>query len=264
MDPATIVSIGSTLLGGLFGQKKEKYVVPDYAKIRKDAEAAGFNPLTALTMGPQGSVVSSGGTMGTAIADAGLMLADSLAKSKKSGILAKVQSENAELQRKVQNLTLRPKVGGVYARQQSVPTVQQALGVPTPTPSTPLTYTLKPYDKSVVDVPIQALATDYVADSGRVVSVKTGPDPEEVVSGVAINEYDLARDYFTRKFGPDAGVTRKGVSKAFALMVPTWGMNTPDYADWGAEMLRPAPAKGKPIPRPNQGKGGVLNYRFGY
>jgi hypothetical protein len=132
MDPiigSALISGASSILGGLFGKPKSKYVVPDYKGIRKGAEEAGFNPLTALTQGPQGSVVTSSNPMGTAIADAGLMLADSLAKSKKGGILSKVQSENAELQRRVQNLTLRPKVAGVYGRQQSVPSVPQALGV---------------------------------------------------------------------------------------------------------------------------------------
>lgn len=38
---------GVSLLGGLFGRKKQPQGV-DFAKLRNDAQAAGFNPLTAL------------------------------------------------------------------------------------------------------------------------------------------------------------------------------------------------------------------------
>lgn len=41
----------SGLLGGLFGKKKSSAQGVDYAKLRRDAEAAGFNPLTALLAG---------------------------------------------------------------------------------------------------------------------------------------------------------------------------------------------------------------------
>lgn len=127
---ATITGV-SSLLGGLFSKPdKPQYVVPDYAGIRRAAEAAGFNPLTALTQGMQGSVVSGGGGyMGQAIADAGLALADGLTQSKRAGLLSRVQSENAQLREKVQAMTLRPKVGGVYAQRQATPTVPQAMGV---------------------------------------------------------------------------------------------------------------------------------------
>ena len=127
MDPATIIGIGSTLLGGLFAPKP-KYVVPDYAKIRSGAEAAGFNPLTALTQGPAGQVVQPENYMGNAIASAGLMLADNLTKTARAARLQKLTGENERLQDKVQRLTLQPKIGGVYARRESVPTLGAALG----------------------------------------------------------------------------------------------------------------------------------------
>jgi len=51
-----IASIGSSLIGGLFGKKKkqEKTVTEshvDYGRMVREAEAAGFNPLTALRNG---------------------------------------------------------------------------------------------------------------------------------------------------------------------------------------------------------------------
>jgi hypothetical protein len=128
MDPATLLTIGSTLLGGLFGKPKAKYVVPDYAGIRSKAEAAGFNPLTALTQGPQGSVIDTNAGMGSAIAEAGLMLADNLSKASAASKLQQAQGENAKLRAKVQSLTLRLKVGGVYAARESTPSLGAALG----------------------------------------------------------------------------------------------------------------------------------------
>jgi hypothetical protein len=123
-----LLEIGATLLGGLLSKPKSKYVVPDYAGIRKQAEAAGFNPLTALTQGPQGSVVTTTNPMGTAFAEAALMLGQNLSKATATAKLQQAQSANAKLQAKVQNLTLRPKVGGIYARRQSVPSLGAALG----------------------------------------------------------------------------------------------------------------------------------------
>lgn len=130
MDPVTgaLISAGGSILGGILGKPKNEYVVPNYQKIRTKAEAAGFNPLTALAMAP-GQVVQSQNFMGSAIADAGLALADGLnTKRKEQGALAKLAEENDKLREKVQNMTLRPKVGGVYAQREAIPSVSQAVG----------------------------------------------------------------------------------------------------------------------------------------
>lgn len=44
-------SVAGPLVSGLFGSKKPKAQGVDYLKLRRDAEAAGFNPLTALLAG---------------------------------------------------------------------------------------------------------------------------------------------------------------------------------------------------------------------
>lgn len=54
MDPlitSSLISAGSSLFGGLFGRGKAKAQGVDYQKLRRDAEAGGFNPLTALMAG---------------------------------------------------------------------------------------------------------------------------------------------------------------------------------------------------------------------
>lgn len=132
MDPiigSALIGAGSSLLGGLFGSKKKsEYVVPDYQQIRNKAEAAGFNPLTALTSAP-GSVVASQNYMGSAIADAGIILADGLAKrGEKVGELQRLKEENEKLVQKVQQATIRPKVGGIYAGNHVTPTLKAAVG----------------------------------------------------------------------------------------------------------------------------------------
>lgn len=131
MDPiigGSLISAGASLLGGIFGKSKPKYVTPDYAKIRRKAEAAGFNPLTALTSAP-GQVVQSQNYMGSAIADAGLLLADGMAKkAEQEGEITRLREQNQKLAEKVQNLTLRPRIGGIYAATESTPSLRQALG----------------------------------------------------------------------------------------------------------------------------------------
>lgn len=62
MEPMTIVK-GISAVAGLFGKKKQSWVVPDYAGVRKAAIKGGFNPLTALSMnaGSAGAVQPSFG-----------------------------------------------------------------------------------------------------------------------------------------------------------------------------------------------------------
>lgn len=131
MDPiigGSLISAGASLLGGIFGKSKPKYVTPDYAKIRRKAEAAGFNPLTALTSAP-GQVVQSQNYMGSAIADAGLLLADGMAKkAEQEGEVSKLREQNQKLAEKLQQATLRPRIGGIYAATESTPSLRQALG----------------------------------------------------------------------------------------------------------------------------------------
>lgn len=124
----TVIGAGASLLSAKMGQPKNKWQVPDYAGIRSKAEAAGFNPLTALTSA-SGQAVQSQNYMGAAIADAGLMLADTLAKNKNAGQVSKLAQSNAALTKKVQALTLRPVVGGVYAQRQATPSLRSSLRV---------------------------------------------------------------------------------------------------------------------------------------
>ena len=129
MDPVSAaIAAGGSILGGILGKPKNEYVVPSYGQIRRKAEAAGFNPLTALAMAP-GQVVQSQNYMGSAIADAALSLADAnAAKVKQNDPLEKLKRENELLKEKIINVTLRPKVPGVYGQSEAIPGIAQAVG----------------------------------------------------------------------------------------------------------------------------------------
>lgn len=78
-----LIGAGASLLGSLFGGKKKTENTVDYVKMAKNAQAAGFNPLTALRNGGSAGFTSSvshpglsgvadavaqiGGTLGSAI-----------------------------------------------------------------------------------------------------------------------------------------------------------------------------------------------------
>lgn len=151
MDPITIAGLlgaGSSLLGGLFGasqaskdrafnaqQIKEQNEYNKPINIRARAEEGGFNPLSFIGpgVGLQTGVATanSGNYMGAAIADAGMAFANSMvdkAKFDETKKLNALEMDNAKLQNKLLQLTLRPKVGGVYADRQSTPTIQAAVG----------------------------------------------------------------------------------------------------------------------------------------
>ncbi|TRL41907.1 hypothetical protein [Rhizobium straminoryzae] len=57
---SAVGAIGSSLLGGIFGSKKQKTEsTVDYVKMAQSAEAAGFNPLTALRNGGSAGFTST-------------------------------------------------------------------------------------------------------------------------------------------------------------------------------------------------------------
>lgn len=119
----SLIAAGGSLLGGLFGKKKDK-VITAGDNIHSSAEAArsagekyGFNPLTLLGLGGQGQVFSGGvNYMGAGIADAAQALAGGMIrKVEKTDEAAKLRTQNEDLRRKLQNNELRPKVGGIYS-----------------------------------------------------------------------------------------------------------------------------------------------------
>lgn len=134
MLPA-LIGAGASLIGGIFGRNAERKAIREQneynnpANIRARAEAAGFNPL--LFVGPGvGNQMATGGAnvMGSAIADAGLMLSEALAKRQDLRKLDRLKDENQKLNQQVTDLTIRPKIGGIYAQREAIPSKAAALG----------------------------------------------------------------------------------------------------------------------------------------
>lgn len=126
MDPSLLIGLGGKLLEGFFANRAAKQqraqsvedVKQQFVRLREGAELAGFNPLAVLgTASGIPAQAGSGAYMGTALADSALMIADSLARSKKAGTLNKVnalEAENRDLLGRLTAMTLRPKVPGIY------------------------------------------------------------------------------------------------------------------------------------------------------
>lgn len=131
MVAAALIGAAGSLLGGLLGKSKQKVYtndqgIMDSAKGAREAAAEyGFNPLTLLgATGGAGAVYGGQNTMGSAISDAALLLADGLKdKSAEKAQLENIQLQNEVLRAQVRDLTIRPKVGGIYAGNVSTPGV---------------------------------------------------------------------------------------------------------------------------------------------
>ena len=127
LGPA-LIGAGSSLVGGALSNKAERKGIAaqnaynDPAQIRARAESAGFNPL--LFIGPgvgNQNAAASGAYMGAAVADAGMQIADQMSKNRELARLEKLSAENKKLAEKVQSMTIRPQVGGVYAQREETP-----------------------------------------------------------------------------------------------------------------------------------------------
>ncbi|MBY5970811.1 hypothetical protein KUV28_00565 [Ferrimonas balearica] len=126
---SALISATGSLVGGMFGSGGGKVRLPNYVKLRRYMEKAGFNPL--LGVGPVSSGVSGGSNyMGSAIADAALQVADGMQrKAAQEGEAQKLREQNVQLAKKVQDLTIRPRVGGIYSGNVSTPSLRSAMGV---------------------------------------------------------------------------------------------------------------------------------------
>ena len=130
-----LIGAAGSLIGGAMQSKsaknaanqERKWALEDQAeqfvRLRAAAEKAGFNPLTALGAAPNSGMVNPTNAaqsyMGEAIATSSLMLADSMSKTAAAATGKKLQNANranAELSRKLTAATLRPNMGGVFAR----------------------------------------------------------------------------------------------------------------------------------------------------
>lgn len=138
MDPivgGALINAGGSLLGGLFGKKAPKpsaMVVSHIKGVMDAAERFKLNPLTILQNvgGPtQGSAPPN--YVGAAISDAASFAADAFLKKGNQQALQvqAYQEENERLNKRLVDMTLRPKVPGVYGGGDGAGVAGGAAGV---------------------------------------------------------------------------------------------------------------------------------------
>lgn len=128
----SLIGAGGSLIGGLLGKQKgyspREQGLGHVEGMMQASEAFGINPLFLLGNVAAGGGIPSQNYMGSAIADASMLLADAVSKNKEKQQLTRANERVGELQKKIENLTLRPKVGGIYAQNEMTPTLGSALG----------------------------------------------------------------------------------------------------------------------------------------
>lgn len=150
-----IITAGAGLIGALFGRKKEQKTTSeiDYVKMRQNAEAAGFNPLTALRAGGGAGfttthhpALASGDFIAQAIGGIGNAIAsidpmrDATAKLEhqiKQATLANIQADTASRTRATQSIGGAPVSTGARNVRVSSPLAQKPLPASAGLPMTP-------------------------------------------------------------------------------------------------------------------------------
>ncbi len=203
--------------------------------ITKAAKDFGFNPLTLL-----GSVGAVGGTpgqsyVGSAIADAALVLADGYARrtdGSAEGARNALEQETRKLRQQLTAATIRPKIGGLYGGTTLTPSLGAALGRVTPGAGTaaavarPATLpsidelapvSATPAGRSPVDDPV-ALMVPYDTPHGETVQMPVGPDIDQVVTGAGIFSWPWVRQNPAKAaglgFGAAVGTSAAGIAAA--------------------------------------------------
>lgn len=103
---------------------------------RKAAESAGYNPASVLGMlpgsGGAGAMGSPGGpspVMSSANADAFMMMGNAFGETiDQAAQNQALLSQNQQMNETIRNLTLRPKVDGIYAQRERTPSLASAMG----------------------------------------------------------------------------------------------------------------------------------------
>lgn len=205
--PAIIGAVGG-LLGGLLGNRNEKKAIAAQnaynhpVQVRARAEEAGFNPLLFVGPGVGQQTAYARDMMGSAIADASMLVADDLARrQEQKGLVAQLEQQNAELRKAFNNATLRPEVAGVYGMVQ--PVVIQSVVREEVNPTSALTVDdgrrlryPATFDEATAEPSITPVHKG-LESHGQVTHIPSGFDVQEAATGYLVdwyNEYKAFRD----------------------------------------------------------------------
>lgn len=228
-----LIGAAGSLIGGAIQSKsaknaanqERKWAVEDQAeqfvRLRAAAEKAGFNPLTALGAAPNSGMVNPTNAaqsyMGEAIATSSLMLADSMSKTAAAATGKKLQNANranADLTRKLNAATLRPKMAGVFDRQSKFGT-----GAAAAKPGTSTAY-----GGTGPNGEIEPLYVYFRDPDGNLVP-QINPnvsDGEQVAAGLAADAFAAERKdaYMRGAYDPKYGAMRnRNPSRGFQVRV---------------------------------------------
>lgn len=203
----TLISVGGSLLGGLFGNSSKKkaaaqeraWALEDqreqFVRMRAAAEKGGFNPLAVLGAAPGSGMVAQTSapvsTFGSSIAESALLLADGLANRKTASISLKnnsLQMANDRLQRKLTGAILRPKIGGVYSGNRP------RMGIGNANAAS-LSSGVRGGVSSHADrvEPKARNVAESVGSYGQETRVPIGPDIDEMMTGAAIDWWNQVK-----------------------------------------------------------------------
>lgn len=115
-----LIGAGASLIGGALSSKSQRDTnkanakANDPATIRRQFEAAGFNPLLGVD-GWTPHQAQASGSMGQSIAEAGGILGTYFSdKAKEQSEVTKLQQQNQKLGQLLRDNALRPRVGGIF------------------------------------------------------------------------------------------------------------------------------------------------------
>lgn len=201
---AAAISAGANIIGGIFDRKQRKkdaYAISP-AGIRKNSEAAGFNPLVfagaqqSLPYGPVfGSSIANAASQGLATYQG----AKSLELSEQ-----RLQMDNKRLTKQLQKATLNPVVTSNINPSSFLSSNQETI---TSGPQTGLKYNGLP-PVADYDVRGKNLVETFMS-SGTPVNIPVGPDLDEILSGTAIAAIAEAK-----RFAADPVPTLKGYGRS--------------------------------------------------
>ncbi len=187
---APLLQFGTGILGAALNaneRKKDRFMNSPQG-IRKNAEAAGFNPL--LFTGPgTGTGAQYAPTMGNIIANTGAAMAGTLTDQEALKMQkAQLDMENQRLTELVERTTLRPDVPGIYGARDDRLAGRDTIDSASPSGSP------YPQDKTVRAVPERDAYNLYVdvydSQTDRWVSI---PNPDLMESGPIESTYAMAQ-----------------------------------------------------------------------
>lgn len=127
-----LIGAGASLLGGAMSSRsakkrqREQNAYNDPVQMRARMEKAGFNPLLGPDFAGNQMTVAPSGMMGNAIAQAGLTIANGMSEKKQLELeQTKLEQDRERLDKLLQEATIRPKVGGIYAQTQNTQSIKK-------------------------------------------------------------------------------------------------------------------------------------------